>query len=608
MFVIENPGHRQSQRHKEAQRAAVNSHISRTSHQRRRTRRLTQLRNQWTSAGCVYGLNYPRTQTSAATSQDVSSQHPIETDELVSEASSTPSDCQKLQRVRIIDPHAEDQTRVSLSNRCSAHLHPLQAIFPKFSDLEGRELRSLHFYTQRTASEWSGWQDADFWMQHALQTTVHPSIKHALISLGAFHELFEMESFDFRRSSQKAFARAQGYIALRSLTMHHGSMSMSALLTAYIVIGIVVLFMEGMDYIRLLQLQFDLVDGIRTLPSSVPHHDHLYLIRYLEPIIDHTRARMTQTVDMIHDLRVAPASHFCTDKLISVPKRFTAIRHARDVLEQLLHRTTYSSKTEKEPTHDLPELASRDFDLFLSALDRLLLDTTISTRDLVRVSLLRISAKLGLMMIRSTYRNPNDEMFFDSYTPVYAELVDCFRQELAYTKSKGKTEISFGIDNGLLSLVGNASRRWCRDPKIRRELIELLYTCNHRELLQGANVTAQLAEAAVELEESQIDPPPRSCSDVPLRYRVKQKSMRIWPRQQMHVQFQRYPFGPDDIVDLYLPHNGYDSVLDQDISVKQREHPAIVIEPGYISCMKPGPSSDYYVINNTGFVFPIPAI
>src|ERR1700761_69334 len=61
----------------------------------------------------------------------------------------------------------------------------LQAV-STFPGLEPQELRSLVFFCQRTAPEWSGWRDAAFWNKLILQAChLNRSILHGVVALGA---------------------------------------------------------------------------------------------------------------------------------------------------------------------------------------------------------------------------------------------------------------------------------------------------------------------------------------------------------------------------------------------------------------------------------------
>jgi hypothetical protein len=58
-----------------------------------------------------------------------------------------------------------------------------------------KERRSFHFFQQKTAFQLSGSFEDAFWERYVLQATHHePSIRHAIIALGALHERFEQDN------------------------------------------------------------------------------------------------------------------------------------------------------------------------------------------------------------------------------------------------------------------------------------------------------------------------------------------------------------------------------------------------------------------------------
>lgn len=226
------------------------------------------------------------------------------------------------------------------------------------------------------------------------------------------------------------------------------------------------------------------------------------------------------------------------------------------------------------------------------------------------------------MMIKSLLAKEDDELFFDRFAPVYEEFLDCFRQVMRYSKKKlrvsteefAPTEllnVCFGIDGGVLTLAGQTAIRWSRDPKIRRELIHLLYTSLMREGGEAAQAWALTAETIMNIEEKGLGEV-KTCHDIPLESRLRMNSFRFWFGDPVHGSVQHlqslvYPWGPTDVHDTYISH-GHNCPFEQALNDSSYERPQMLMGKGYLSVLDLESPDKYITIKDPKFYFIIPSV
>ena len=97
------------------------------------------------------------------------------------------------------------------------------------------EGRSLQFFRERTSVEWSGWCDRRFWTSLVPQAAAsYPALKHAMISLSAYHESLEVQS-ESDSSAFRELSVRQGNKALACFRESYDQMPLAAILCFYIV-------------------------------------------------------------------------------------------------------------------------------------------------------------------------------------------------------------------------------------------------------------------------------------------------------------------------------------------------------------------------------------
>ena len=84
------------------------------------------------------------------------------------------------------------------------------------TQFKGKELRSLRFFEERTASQMNGFFPCDFWNELVPQIAhAEPSIRHALVALSGFHEQFMLQ--DSADESYANFGLQQYNLAIKEL-------------------------------------------------------------------------------------------------------------------------------------------------------------------------------------------------------------------------------------------------------------------------------------------------------------------------------------------------------------------------------------------------------
>lgn len=592
MFIIEDPGQPKSERERYFRRSKINSHLATRLHARRRAGKSgtnhVVLQTRWqhalTAQNNAANLRFPPKRPNCHFS-----------DTPIGNRSSTGRD----------GPDNSDDQVAARTDK--------ESLLPGLvwaDNGRSQEKRSMRYFKEKTAYEWSGYTDYKFWDHLILQASYcEPAIKHAAVALGAFHELANVQRGLPYRDQQQNFAIKQSNIALNRLNADHASMSACSLLSAYVIISAMMLCYSDMSFTRVQQLQFDLFDHIMDNPSLVSPAQLSYITEYLEPLVSRQRSKAGYYIDMSWGLRVTPAWCFETADGVKIPESFTSIGHAREVLETLLNWTAYTTKVKQPEPGELPYQAPIYLDLFLFALAEYMKTSTLSKREILRLKLIRISAKLNFMLIRLMHVSSDDLMMFDQFLPDFTEMADVFEEIQNFTEKDTCQGLSFGIDSGLLGFVGNCSR-WCREPTVRRRLISLLWRSGRREGMEGAVAYAAAAEQAMQLEEAGIDPPPSSCHDIPQTKRVKILDSRFWIMKLMIIRYQTFPYGPNDFTDIHLPHHGCGSILNTDDFNEciQTESPGVIIGVGYLSTLDFSTGKRHFTIRDPRFYFPVPRI
>lgn len=428
---------------------------------------------------------------------------------------------------------AQDQ-KLPITNLSQTHTAGVNCIALYHGDTAS-ESRGLAFFRQRTAVEWSGWKDTEFWTTFIIQASFTSSaLRHALVGLAACHESYEASSYD-RKESLQQMGIIQGQRALKCLNQEYLTLSTSAILATYIGISVFAARLHPGAYAKIWTLLHEFYDQLKT--SQIGSLDEAYMRCYLEPIIERQSSRSAHFLDLSWNLARTPAEYFKSTTEVSVPNSFADLRHARDILEALLHSAAYEFKTKSGST-DRPSPATALMRKWYEAL-QIYRDTKASSEGTKQsLDILRAYARMNIVMIQTM--DTETEMVFDDHLDAYNELAKTFEQFVQFEKKSRRKAANFGADGCFTTLIGHAATRWCREPSIRRKLIRLLYECNRVEGFETAETWGMVADNMRKIEEAGVHPPPTSCYDIPAANRVRMvRSLFYFEPSLLQIRYVR---------------------------------------------------------------------
>jgi hypothetical protein len=510
------------------------------------------------------------------------------------------------------NPIAEDSAIVN-SRRPWPYRHdPFCRIFePCDSPDSLKELNFLQFFREKTAVEWSGWRDKHFWQRIAPQlATSHPVVRHALVSLGAFHASFEAEGGTV--DTHRALSLQQAAKSISCFNRDYGVMSMPAVFIASIALTAMASCIDTFTFLQTIRVHFDLMDQARSQMtegvSTLPRSDWHFVTDHLEPLIERQRSREGRLLDLMYVLSVAPATEFCMPCAPNIPDAFDSLWQARQMLEDTLKWITYTVKTQNFPVNYLPVNAECLVLRWLQALEDFRQDQLLTEEQLCSWYALRISCRMAVMMIRTMHAH--SEMVFDQYHDEFRELLAAFSRVLKFGERKSRTNIRFGIDSGFVTLIYNAAR-WCRDPVLRRQLIASLAASHRTESNESSYVSATTAQCYQIIEEKGIDPPPSRSDDICAERRIRPFGISFYCKKKLLlIQFLRAPYDPaHDVEEVWIPHVE-DNTQIQYAAIPERTglQPDFLLGRGFASYLTDEKASGYYTVSHCRFYFPIPRV
>lgn len=399
-------------------------------------------------------------------------------------------------------------------------------------DMGAAELRAIGFFHHKTAPSLSSYFDAEFWTRLVFQMSyVEPSIRHAMVALGALHEQREqgvkmvpimpsagdpgsleisqplLKRFD-GHNEQFALAEYNKAITYLSKRMNTESSIEVALLACILFVCIEFLrgdavpavkhFMSGMN-IALASLSNS---GSRTAQASLER-----IRRQILPFF--------QRIELLSSLFGNEASWDYPVELVqAVPEEFHDMREARDSIVHLANLSVRFIKYMKYRKYNrlvLPDDISRQtalirqLDIWASTLDELLLSDMITERDLDAAKTLRIHQVVASMWLRkctAAEECANDEVTAQFETAVgLAEAIHAIagtREQRAALNSS-----TFLFDMEIVSPLYYVATK-CRHPVIRRRAITILEGTQRREGLWDSNMAAAIAKRTMEIEEAKL--------------------------------------------------------------------------------------------------------
>lgn len=625
MFVLENPSGTESSKEKYLRQSRARSYAALNIHKKRRAGQKAVPFIPVETESPAYDPNQPTFATRPAPGQSSKKasgrQHQFES----VFRSRKPQNSGASQRKQ-----ADTQKPPDLStstSRCRLESSPFSISVPtpvtNLANTTHAESRSLAFFREKTALEWPGWCDAEFWRVLAPQACyAYPTVKHAIASIGAYHEglttdVEDEDAFD----RHKEFAFNQSKKALACLSRDYDAMPISAILVAYTAIAAASTYMHDSLYWQAIRMQCNIIDSIRANQTNLSQPEKLYITQYLEPIIERQRAKAGQYIDLLYCLKLTPAMHFYISTPVVIPERFQSLYQAESILESFLHYTTYFTKLLHLPPLSIPNECEDLHNAWLHALDVFRSTFSERTPEYISVSILRSCGNLGVMMIKTMHAPESDESIFDTFTDYFAELRDTNRELLSlFSPTPGRAHVRFGVDVSWITLIGNAASRWCRDPQIRSELINMLRMCRRHEAIEAAFIWGEVAIHAKSLEERYLTIPPRSCHDIPAKHRVRVNlTSFLWTEHKrvQRIQYHFHPYEDTDYRDFCVLHSLGRETDTSDYPAETEllkmptdlmtgdDVPQMVMGRGFTSWLKPNSKDEYHTIKDPNFFFPI---
>jgi len=286
---------------------------------------------------------------------------------------------------------------------------------------------------------------------------------------------------------------------------------------------------------------------------------------------------------------------------LDIPNQFTSTLQARNVLQDILFWA-----------HNMLAAGLEDR---LFAVLRVLVDSWFVTLNntsrsestpkeaLTRNRLLNV-ARLFSVMLLETFR-ATDETIYDEYMDDFTEII-----RTAEVVTSRSTKTSFGIDNGLVDIVGFVGQH-CRDPVIRRQALGISTRSGRVEGGRLAYIAGAILGETVRLEEQGLSV--KAAGDIPESHRV-----RLWAGSQyfgwrkIRLVFRRSPYddsmlgAQEEDVWVSLP-DGVEMVdPSHDDCSSDLSTPDTVFGSGYVAFLDNRCTRSYYAIDSSPFFFPIP--
>lgn len=421
----------------------------------------------------------------------------------------------------------------------------LQAI-STFPGLEPQEHRSLVFFCQRTAPEWSGWRDAAFWNKLILQAChQNRSILHGVVALGALHESSEVAGESDEHSDLQQLALHQSSKASR-MAYETAMSDVTALISCVIFICLQNLQDSRTAY-QLLKSGHSLITDVDARLASgdlvLSDSEKTVLNNFVRPIIERLRMRFCSIVDIPSALAISAAIRRSkTEYRLALPKIpycFDNLLEARNKLEEIVDW----AQENIDPSLRHCEQREQTQALLLNWIAALE-DTTVTKREryeaLITSKMLLRAAALVASILFDTL-GTGEECNYDRHVDKFAGVIQLYKDAIG-DPIKAPRTTSFGIDSGVIdTLVFIAGR--CRDPLIRRSAITLLSQTNRTEGdLQGCTGST-IMQTLMDIEEEGLIV--NEAEDVPESHRLRiWEDHQYWETGEIRIFFVKWPYDP----------------------------------------------------------------
>lgn len=399
--------------------------------------------------------------------------------------------------------------------------------------MDWREKRAFNFFQNRTAEELGGYFSAELWSKFVLITAHHEdAIKHAVIAIGALHEVFLGPSHStdpyLLAFAMQHYGRAMQHVV--KLDTSTSARAVDVALTVSVLFACIEIFKKHfVSALNHIYSGMKILAELARRPQASSEH---YLPRNL--LVQMYLRLDTQVMELGEDGFQIPPT-FAITAPTPVPEVFLDTETARSCLEMCRYQTmhfVHDIENAKDKSEVLGESLKgfhqryhelrQHFNRWKHAFDYMLRGNRNQT---VAVLILQTSAiSLDIILWTSLQRN---EMVFDLFTNEFREIVAIaeevvgrMRQDARLRSSSPSLQISFennlqGNDFSIsrshvvpivsmnvgivLHLYMTATR--CREPNVRRNALDLLKTIKRREGICDSDMMAACAEELIFTEE-----------------------------------------------------------------------------------------------------------
>jgi hypothetical protein len=493
-------------------------------------------------------------------------------------------------------------------------LGPLLRDVSAFPGLSSNEHRSLVFFCQRTAPEWSGWRDAAFWNKLILQAChLNQSIIHGVVALGALHESSEIdenlaEHFHLRELAMRQSSKA-------SRMAYESTMpEITTLLSCVIFICLQNLQDSHAAY-QLLKTGHGLITEIDLRLSNgellLTGSEETVLNNFIRPIIERLRMRFCSIVDMPSALALSTAvrqasSQSATSQL-KVPSSFVNLLEARNKLEDIISwaQDNIDPSVLFSVHREQVQLLLLDFNAALE--DTIILKADIYEALKISKKLLRAASLVSSILFATL--GTSEECAYDEHIDKFAEIIGLYQEAIGCAGKQCRIS-SFGIDAGVVDTLAFVAGR-CRHPILRRAAIHMLSQTNRTEGdLQGCTGGTIMQTLMDQEEEGLVV---TEAADIPETSRIRiWEDHQYWKTGEIRIFFVRWPydpaFGAETIAaSVFLPLKFSRAAKEKALPRSPKVMPNVKYGRGFGAFLDEG-TDTYHNITLSSFFMPMPRL
>ena len=385
------------------------------------------------------------------------------------------------------------------------------------------EQRALQYFREQTAPQLCCYNDSELWTSTILQVAQTDScIRHAVIALSSFHEIFTLRASE--RQTASAFALQHYNSAIRhQIHASTGKAVDCEQADRYMTASILFVCIELLQdhYVSAFSLLSNAIKLVSA--SSRPERkSSAWPRKTVEAMYNRLQFQAfgllgpSIAVDMdIPGVRM-PAYP-------SIPSNFSSIAEARLCLEDMICRFTFAQSREEQDVlvrcADLVEGARMMMSCWSSAFQDLLdrIGDNLSWQDEQAKNVLQIWQLRAIGTLEAAAASSHlfdTKSVWDSLVELGYKIVSLAESVVANAEtSASHTRRAFTLDHGVVEPMMSVALV-CRDPALRRRATNVLRRYHNREGLYDSALVTCVIERATQIEEAAV-PHAKHPSDVP---------------------------------------------------------------------------------------------